>query len=82
MRVWQFSLAALMGVTTISMILLFSDQKWLIVLTAAVAVIYFMSYFVTRNLPSGIAAIMEGNAIRLDGSVSQRFMENEHQIVS
>jgi hypothetical protein len=82
MRAWQISIAALMGVTTVSMIFLFSDRTWLIVLTAGIAAIYLMSYFVTRNLPSGITAMMEANTIRLDGSTSQRRFDIEKRSAS
>lgn len=72
MRIFQFSLAGCLGVFTVGSIFLFSDQNWLIALTATVATIYISAHLVTKNLPSGITAMMQANCLRLDGSVSNR----------
>ena len=72
MRVFQFTLASCMGVFTVGTICLFSDQQWLIALTATVATIYLSAHLVTKHLPSGITAMMQANCMRLDGSVSNR----------
>ena len=72
MRVFQFTLASCMGVFTVGTICLFSDQQWLIALTATVATIYLSAHLVTKHLPSGITAMIQANCMRLDGSVSYR----------